>query len=85
MLSSESCNSTNTDDDHPSFTYHELKQMFLKLVSYEFDIDTCKEAFIQCMKCKINRSNFSREALNKTILMTPKSYARNIMCNHDHD
>lgn len=82
---SECHNSTTTDDDHSGFTYQELRRMFLKIVSYEFDVDICKEAFIQCMKDNVNRSNFSQEALKRAILMTPKSYARNVMCNdHPH-
>jgi hypothetical protein len=77
---STSVSETYTDNDHSPFTYQELKRMFLKLVSYEFDIDTCKQAFIQCLTYNTNRTMFPQEALKRTILLSPKSYARDVMC-----
>lgn len=71
---------TSTDHDHSPFSYNELKKMFLKLVSLEFDVEICKEAFSECMSSNVKRLHFSQETLKRAIEMTPKAYARNVMC-----
>ena len=78
MIPSESM----TDNDHSPLSFDELKKLFLKLNSMEFDIDVCKAAFSDCMTSNVNRTNFPQELLKRTIQLTPKSFARNVICNN---
>ena len=85
LNASESVNNNFASQDHSPLSFDELKKVFSKMLSLEFDMDICKEAYYDCMNANVTRINFQQELLKRTIQLTPTTDKRNAFCNDHYD